>query len=636
MTRVLVLDDSTTVRMDLSESLEEAGFSVVGAASIEEARAAFAAGNIDLAILDVVLPDGSGTDLLAWLRSEMRWAELPVLMLSSEAEVKDRIKGLRIGATDYIGKPYDANSVIARVEQLTSRTSRITQRNRILVVDDSATVREHMVKSLHDAGYATISASDGAEGLQLAARERPNAIIVDGVMPHMDGATLIRRIRLDPALRATPCLMLTGSRETSDEVEALEAGADAFATKDADVQVVLARLSAMLRTTDDPSAGPESLHAPKRVLVVDDDRELSGQVATMLHENGYDVAQTSASADAIELVSVQRIDCILLDWHLSGSAEVCAQIKSAPTVRDTPVLAITDSADRTVTMAALAAGADDVVDRSAGLELLAARVRAQIRRRKVEDERRKARESVVRGELMDQLERANARLIATNEELEAFSYSVSHDLRAPLRAIGSFTSAVLEDAGPVLDENSKEYLGRVVRAAASMGEMIEALLELSRVSRAAILRESVDLTGATVGLLDEYAQRDPQRKVKTTIAPSMKTQADRRLVRVVLDNLLGNAWKFTSKRDDAEIVVGTEVRDGVNTLFVRDNGAGFDAAQATNLFRPFKRLHTDKQFSGTGIGLATTRRIVERHGGKIWATSNPGEGATFYVTFTSN
>ncbi|HEY4176439.1 MAG TPA: response regulator [Kofleriaceae bacterium] len=634
MTRVLVLDDSTTVRMDLTDSLEEAGFAVVGAASIAEARATFAAGKIDLAILDVVLPDGSGTDLLAWLRTQDQWVNLPVLMLSTEAEVKDRVKGLRIGASDYIGKPYDANSVIARVEQLTKSAAHITQRNRILVVDDSPTVREHMVKSLHDAGYATISASDGVEGLQMAARERPNAIIVDGVMPNMDGATLIRRIRLDPALRATPCLMLTGSRETSDEVEALEAGADAFATKDADVQVVLARLSAMLRSTDDPTAGLESLHAPKRVLLVDNDRELSGGVASILHDNGYDVAQTSASNDAIELVSVQRIDCILLDWHVSGAADVCAQIKSAPTVRDTPVLAITDSADRTVTMAALAAGADDVVDRSAGLELLAARVRAQIRRRKVEDERRKARENVVRGELMDQLEQANARLTATNEELEAFSYSVSHDLRAPLRAIGSFTSAVLEDAGPVLDENSKEYLQRVVRAATSMGEMIEALLELSRVSRAAIVRESVDLTSATIGLLDELAQRDPHRVVTTTIQPGMKAQADRRLVRVVLDNLLGNAWKFTSQKPNAEITVGMETHEGLNTVFVRDNGAGFDAAQATNLFRPFKRLHTEKQFAGTGIGLATTRRIVERHGGKLWATSQPGEGATFYVTFT--
>src|SRR5262249_27262408 len=162
-------------------------------------------------------------------------------------------------------------------------------------------------------------------------------------------------------------------------------------------------------------------------------------------------------------------------------------------------------------------------------ELVAARVRAQIRRHEVDDERRRTRDQVLRGELTDQLERANAQLLATNEELEAFSYSVSHDLRAPIRAISSFTSAVLEDAGEALDSGSREYLGRVVRAAASMAEMIEALLELSRVSRAAIVREAVDLTSAATGLLDELSQRDPQRSVATRVAPGLSTSGDRRL-----------------------------------------------------------------------------------------------------------
>jgi light-regulated signal transduction histidine kinase (bacteriophytochrome) len=318
-----------------------------------------------------------------------------------------------------------------------------------------------------------------------------------------------------------------------------------------------------------------------------------------------------------------------------SASEVCTRIKTAPSIRDTPLMVLTDLDDRTHMIEALAAGADDVTAKIDGLELICARVRAQISRHEVEDERRRTRDQVLRGELTDQLERANAQLVATNEELEAFSYSVSHDLRAPIRAIGSFTSAVLEDAGDALAPGSREYLQRVVRAAASMGEMIEALLELSRVSRAAIVREAVDLTSAATGLLDELAQRDPKRTVITRVAPNLSTTGDRRLVRVVLDNLLGNAWKFTSQRESARIDVGSELRDGAPAFFVRDNGAGFDAAHAQSLFKPFKRLHSEKEFAGTGIGLATARRIVERHGGRIWAESSPGSGATFFVTFSA-
>ncbi len=634
MSAVLVLDDSMTVRMDLTEALEQAGMRVIGASTIAEARELLETEPIALALLDVVLPDGDGTELLAWLRSDPRFSEMPVLMLSSEADVKDRVRGLKIGASDYLGKPYDTASVIARVRQLTEAQRRPTRRT-VLLVDDSVSTRMAMAQGLEGAGYAVLQAADGHEGLRIAARERPSAIIVDGVMPEMGGSTMIRRLRLDPALRSLPCLMITGSQETSNEVEALEAGADAFARKDADIELVLARLAAMLRSAEEIPTDSRSLHAPKRVLVVDSNRAFLDEVSTILHDNGYDVAHTQSGHEALELLAVQRVDCILLAWGVPAAGEVCTRIKTAASIRDTPLMVLTDVDDRMEMIEALSAGADDVTAKADGLELIAARLRAQIRRHEVDDERRRTRDQVLRGELTDQLERANAQLVATNEELEAFSYSVSHDLRAPIRAINSFTSAVLEDTGHLLDEGSREYLQRVVRASTSMAEMIEALLELSRVSRAAIVREAVDLTSAATGLLDELSQRDPQRKVITRVAPGLSTTGDRRLVRVVFDNLLGNAWKFTSQREDARIEVGSEIRDGIPAFFVRDNGAGFDTAHAHSLFKPFKRLHTEKQFSGTGIGLATARRIVERHGGRIWAESSPGAGATFFVTFSA-
>ena len=227
---------------------------------------------------------------------------------------------------------------------------------------------------------------------------------------------------------------------------------------------------------------------------------------------------------------------------------------------------------------------------------------------------------------------ANERLESAVRELEAFSYSVSHDLRAPLRTISAFTHAIAEDLDYLLDDKSRDHLRRVLSAAARMSDLIDALLELSRISRAAIGRHRVDLGAVSAAVIEELRRREPERDVAVTIAPDLVVYADGRLIRILLDNLLGNAWKFTAKTTGAHIEVGV-VRDGeAPAYFVRDDGAGFDMAYAERLFAPFQRLHSDRDFAGTGIGLATVRRIVERHGGRIWAEGAVGKGATFYFT----
>jgi light-regulated signal transduction histidine kinase (bacteriophytochrome) len=227
---------------------------------------------------------------------------------------------------------------------------------------------------------------------------------------------------------------------------------------------------------------------------------------------------------------------------------------------------------------------------------------------------------------------ANERLEAAVRELEAFSYSVSHDLRAPLRTISAFTQALAEDLRYQLDDKSRDHLRRVLAAAARMNELIDALLELSRISRSALGRHKVDVTAVAHAVVDELRRRDVTRRLGATIAPDLAAEADGRLVRILFDNLIGNAWKFTSKIDDPRVEVGSECRGNETVFFVRDNGAGFDMTYADRLFAPFQRLHGDRDYAGTGIGLATVRRIVERHGGRIWADSAPGNGATFYFT----
>lgn len=225
-----------------------------------------------------------------------------------------------------------------------------------------------------------------------------------------------------------------------------------------------------------------------------------------------------------------------------------------------------------------------------------------------------------------------AELEAANKELETFAYSVSHDLRAPLRSIDGFSRILLEDYGGKLDHEGRDSLVRVRAASQRMGGLIDDLLRLSRATRAEMRRTTVDLTALAGEIMAELQQAEPARRVHWVIAPGLTAAGDPQLLRVALGNLLGNAWKFTSPRPEARIEVGTARVDSGPAFLVRDDGVGFDMAYAGKLFGPFQRLHTTAEFPGTGIGLATVQRIVHRHGGRVWAEGQPNQGATFYFT----
>jgi len=231
-----------------------------------------------------------------------------------------------------------------------------------------------------------------------------------------------------------------------------------------------------------------------------------------------------------------------------------------------------------------------------------------------------------------QLEAANKELDRTNKELEAFSYTVSHDLRAPLRAINSFSQILLDEHAGALDTPGQNYLRRVRRATDRMDELIDDLLDLSHVNRSALQREPVDLSLLALIVSAELHTSQPEREVQFVIPEGIMAHGDKRLLQVLLQNLMGNAWKFTSKHASARIELGQTDVDGKRAYFVRDDGAGFDPAYKNMLFRPFQRLHTEAEFEGTGIGLATVERIVARHGGEIWAEGSLEYGATFFFT----
>lgn len=247
------------------------------------------------------------------------------------------------------------------------------------------------------------------------------------------------------------------------------------------------------------------------------------------------------------------------------------------------------------------------------------------------DERQQAQ---LRGQALNQeLGQAIIELKAVNKELEAFSYSVSHDLRAPLRSIDGFSQALLEDCSAQLDQTGQDYLQRIRSATQRMGHLIDDLLALSRMTRSDMHVESVDLSRLASQICIDLQQLQPERQVEVTIQPGLVVQGDSNLLQVVLENLLSNAWKFTAKNLQAKIEFGAMPQEsGTLIYFVRDDGTGFDMAYGDKLFRPFQRLHASHEFPGNGIGLATVQRIVYRHGGRVWAEGAVERGATFYFT----
>jgi signal transduction histidine kinase len=363
------------------------------------------------------------------------------------------------------------------------------------------------------------------------------------------------------------------------------------------------------------SAPPNGTRAA--VLVVDDNPDLRAYTASLLAPS-YDVRTAADGIAALEAVRTHPPDIVVSDVmmpRLDGVGLV-RELRADPATASLPIILVSARAGEDSTVAGIDAGSDDYLTKPFSARELVARVRTHV-------ELARSRKAWI-----TDLQRANA-------ELDAFSSSVSHDLRAPLRAIEGFSHFLIEDYAPQLDARAHDYLARITGSVKKMSTLIDDLLKLAKIARATVDAEPIDLSALATTIVEDLRRTHPERDVTVEIAPGVVGHGDRRLVNVALTNLIDNAWKYTGRRTaGARIEVGRTVASEP-TFFVRDNGAGFDMAHAKRLFQPFNRLHSPVDFPGTGVGLATVERVVNRHGGRIWAESTVGEGATFYFTLPS-
>jgi signal transduction histidine kinase len=365
-----------------------------------------------------------------------------------------------------------------------------------------------------------------------------------------------------------------------------------------------------------------------RIMIVEDERILALDLAETLDELGYTVAGMASRGDeAVELARRSDPQLILMDVQLDGDVDGIATAATIRDERDVPVVFLTAHAD------------DDTLQRATSSDAAAYLVKPfkapdlrcviEIALHKHAADRR-LREN--ERWLEQTLQQRTAALEAANRELEAFNYSVAHDLRAPLRGIDSFSQLLIERYSQRLDQEGLAYLNRVRAATSRMSQLIDALLSLAQVGRSDMQPLDVDFSQLVQSVTSELAAANPDRNVPMIVAPGMRAYADPRMLRIVVANLLENAWKFTARRQRPSVEVGPVQNAALPTYYVRDNGAGFDPAYASRLFGAFQRLHPDREFPGTGIGLAIVQRVIARHGGTVWADSRPDQGATFYFT----
>lgn len=403
------------------------------------------------------------------------------------------------------------------------------------------------------------------------------------------------------------------------------------------------------------------------ILIAEDSVVQAKRLKFLLEENGFEVSVAGTGEQALELLQEKKPMIIISDIVMPGmnGYELCSRIKADKELCTIPVILLTSLSDPLDIIKGLQSGADNFITKPYDADYLLTRIHYLLANRNMQ--RSGGAEMVIeiifRGErfainsekkqILDlllsvyeaavqrndelvraqtELQKLNEDLLAANDELEAFAHTVSHDLRSPLTIILGYIQLIRDEKGANLDEETLGFLHTVIKSAKGMADLIEDLLNFARSGKAAIQLQETNLADLAQKTISQQKIKSPGRSVKVEIEPRMMVKADPHLMGIVLDNLIGNAWKYTSKKPEATIQIWMEKQGNEHVCVIRDNGDGFDQKDYYKLFGAFQRLHTSNEFPGTGIGLATVKRILERHGGRVWAKGEKGAGATFYFS----
>jgi len=415
------------------------------------------------------------------------------------------------------------------------------------------------------------------------------------------------------------------------------------------------------------SSKGESVITGEEILIIEDSLTQAEQLRDILERHHYRVSAAANGREALAAIAVSKPALIISDIIMPemDGYELCSRIKADERYRGIPVILLTSLSNPRDVIRGLECGADNFITKPYNEEYLLSRIRQMEAERSrpggadpaaglalhfggqdyvITADRRQivnlllsTYETAVQQnreltKARDELHGLNEQLETANKELESFSYTVSHDLRSPLTCINGYCQLLKDLCGESLDEQSKEFVQEIQEATDRMGQLITTLLNFSQLTRKEINRETVNLGKLAQTIALDLRLREPRRKVTLKIAEGGVVDGDAKLLRVVLDNLIGNAWKYSGKRAEAVIEFGILDEGREKVYFVRDNGVGFDMAYADKLFAAFERLHDSEEFEGIGIGLVTVQRIIQRHGGRIWAEGEVGKGATFYFT----
>jgi len=523
---------------------------------------------------------------------------------------------------------------------------------KILVVEDTEDARLLLIDQLQVNGYEVDDAVNGVDALQKARQRPPDLIVSDILMPEMDGFELCRQAKHDPELRKIPFVFYSATyTNAQDEQFALSLGASRFVVKPQDPKKFMRIIEDVL---EEHVSG--ELSVPESPMVTDDvlqhlhNETLTKKLNKKVKQLGKQQEYLQLITDAMPVL-MSDIDTAYCYRYVNKTYEQWYHVSRENTIGKPMQEIIGKQAfeilkpyvDRALTGELVTVETKYTIKGKSDCYILARYIPHSGENGEVSGlfemisditARKKSEQELAlhKEHLQELVNERTSQLDASYKELESFCYTVSHDLRSPLRSISGFCNMLTEDYASTIDNTGKDYLARIIKSVKNMGTMIDHLLELSRFTSCEMKYDIVDLSAMAAEVADVMRQNYPGRNVECIIKQGLKVNGSDSLLRIVMENLFDNAWKFTAKNKMARIEFGSRKKGEKQIYYVSDNGAGFNMEYAGELFVPFRRLHNVEDYPGTGVGLASIKRIIQRHGGDIWVNSEPNKGATFSFT----